>query len=324
MMGLGVNLRKSLNTDNSSMNTHRIRSAVVICTTMISVVITQAVFACDTNPTVTGLGNATYTGVEDVPVTLSNGHWEGFPYVEDGASRPRVGLLKDIYFTGDLDADGEEELVAILWQSAGGTGSNTYIAVMKPENDGFENISTALIGDRVKLRGGRIDSGKIYLEVLQAGENDPMCCPTQLATRSWNLSERQLEENAMEVNGKLSPDTLNGSEWLLTRINNGQPLAEDTEVTLSFDAGRIAGKSACNRYSASIEEGENPGDILIGPAMGTRMACPDHLMEMESLYLASLAQVTRFNFDSGSLVLNGQKEDGTAISMFFTPAGDAQ
>ena len=63
------------------------------------------------------------------------------------------------------------------------------------------------------------------------------------------------------------------------------------------------------------------GDILIGPTMGTRMACPDHLMEMESLYLASLAQVTRFSFNSGSLVLNGQKEDGTAISMFFTPAG---
>ena len=151
----------------------------------------------------------------------------------------------------------------------------------------------------------------------------------------WNLPEvslvlsgmssrKQLDENVMEVTGKLSPDALNGSEWLLTRINNGQPLAGDTEVTLSFDAGRISGKSACNRYSASIEEGENPGDILIGPTMGTRMACPDHLMEMESLYLASLAQVTRFSFNSGSLVLNGQKEDGTAISMFFTPAGNTQ
>jgi len=288
---------------------------------MISVLTTQTGITGDANPIVTGLGNATYTGIEDLPLTLSNGHWEGPPYVEDGASRPRAGLLKDIYFSGDLDADGQEEIVAILWQSAGGTGSNTYIAVMKPENEGFENISTTLIGDRVKLRGGKIDSGQIYLEVLQAGEGDPMCCPTQLATRSWSLNDTKLEENVMEVTGKLSPDALNGSEWLLTRIDNGQPLAEDTVVTLSFEAGRISGKSACNRYSASITEGENPGDILIGPTMGTRMACPDHLMEMESLYLASLAQVTRFSFNSGNLVLIGQEQDGVSISMFFTPAG---
>ena len=303
------------------MHTLRVRSTVVIFTAIISVFITQAGFACDKNPTLTGLGDATYTGIEDGPVTLSNGQWEGLPYVEGGASRPRVGLLKDIYFTGDLDADGQEETVAILWQSAGGTGSNTYIAVMKPKNDGFENISTALIGDRVKLRGGKIDSGKIYLEVLQSGENDPMCCPTQLATRTWSLNDRQLDENEMEVTGKLSLDALKESEWLLSRVNNGQPLAEDTVVTLSYDAGRISGKSACNRYSAGIEEGENPGDILIGPTMGTRMMCPDHLMEMESLYLASLAQVTSFSFHAGHLVLNGQKEDGTGVSMLFKPAG---
>lgn len=303
------------------MKIHRLRSMVVIFTAMISVMIAQSGFTCDTNPTLNGLGNSTYKGIEDAPVTLLKGQWEGLPYTEDGASRPRVGLLKDIYLTGDLDADGQEEIVAILWQSAGGTGSNTYIAVMRPENDGFENVATALIGDRIKLRGGYIDTSKIYLKVLQAGETDPMCCPTQLATRSWSLNDGQLEENAMEVTGRLSPDALNGSEWLLTRINNGQSLAEDTEVTLSFDAGRISGKSACNRYSASIEQGENPGDILIGPAMGTRMACPDHLMEMESLYLASLARVTRFSFNSGSLVLEGQEEDGTAITMFFAPAG---
>jgi len=303
------------------MKTHRARGAVIIFITMISAVITQAGITSEKKPLVAGLEAATYTGIEDAPVTLSNGLWEGSPYVEDGSSRPRVGLLKDIYFSGDLDADGQQELVAILWQSAGGTGSNIYVAVMKPENDGLENIATALVGDRVKLRAGKIDSGKIYLEVLQAGESDPMCCPTQLATRSWSLNDTQLEENVMEVTGKLSPDALQGSEWLLTRINNGQPLAEDTEVTLTFDAGRISGKSACNRYSASIEEGENPGDILIGPTMGTRMACPDHLMDMESLYLASLSQITRFSFDSGKLVLSGQDEDGTAISMFFTAAG---
>jgi len=132
---------------------------------------------------------------------------------------------------------------------------------------------------------------------------------------------RQLEEYEMEVTGKLSLDALKGSEWLLSRIDNGQPLAEDTVVTLSFDVGRISGKSACNRYSAGIEEGENPGDLLIGPTMGTRMACPDHLMKVENLYLAALAQVTAFSFHAGQLVLSGQDEDGSRTSLLFTAAG---
>jgi len=290
--------------------------SIILC-----VLISQTGLACETDSTLNKLGNATYTGIEDLPLSLANGQWEGAPYVEGGASRPRVGLNEDIYLTGDLDADGEKETVAILWQSAGGTGSNIYIAVMKSENDGYENIATALIGDRVKLRGGEIDSGKIYLDVLQAGDNDAMCCPTQLATRNWNLQDNQLEEGEMEVTGVLSLSLLEGSEWQMRRMTHEQSLPAEAEVTLAVNEGRIAGKSACNRYSAEIKDGDKPGDILIGPTMGTKMACPDPLMEVEQQYLESLAQVKSFSFASGDLVLNGQKEDGALFSMHFIPVG---
>lgn len=294
---------------------------VALFTIMITALIAQTGFACETGSAITRLENATYAGIEDEPVTLLSGQWEGTPYVEGGASRPRVGLLEDIYFTGDLDADGQDEAVAILWQSAGGTGSNVYIAVMKSDNGGFSNISTTLVGDRVKLRGGRIDSGKIMLDVLQTGENDPMCCPTQLATRSWVLEDSKLEEDKIEVTGLLSLRVLEGSEWILTRMNREQPVLEDAEVTIAFNSGRISGKSACNRYSADIKEGDRAGEILIGPTMGTRMACPDYLMEVESMYLQALAQVTGFSFYSGKLMLNGQNEDGTPFSMLFNATG---
>ena len=303
------------------MKNYRIRIVVILFTIMITALIAQTGFACGAGSSITRLENATYTGIEDEPVTLLSGQWEGTPYVEGGASRPRVGLLEDIHFTGDLDADGQEEAVAILWQSAGGTGSNIYIAVMKSDNGGFNNISTTLVGDRVKLRGGRIDSGKIILDVLQTGENDPMCCPTQLATRSWVLEDRQLEEDKIKVTGLLSLSVLEGSEWILTRMSREQPVPEDAEVTIAFNSGRISGKSACNRYSADIKEGDSAGEILIGPTMGTRMACPDHLMEVESMYLEALAKVTGFSFYSGKLMLNGQKEDGTPFSMLFTATG---
>jgi heat shock protein HslJ len=291
---------------------------VILITTLLSTFITQIGFACDSDTTVTKLGNATYTGIEDEPVSLAQGRWEGAAYVEGGASRPSVGLIEELQFTGDLDADGEDETVAMLWQSSAGTGSNIYIAVMKSEAGGYQNISTALLGDRVKLRGGRIESGQIILDVLQAGENDAMCCPTMLATRSWTFKDGHLVENELHMTGELSIGAIEGSNWLLLRMNLDQPVPEGAEVTLAFEAGRISGKSACNRYSANISEGDNPGDILIGPAMGTRMACPDPLMEIERQYLEMLTQLTSFSFHLGKLALNGQKADGTPFSMLFS------
>ena len=275
----------------------------------------------DTNiVTVKDLRDATYTGIEEKAVTLSNGQWEGEPYVEGGASRPSVGLLEDIQFTGDLNGDGQDETVAILWQNAGGTGSNTYLAVMNKRDGNLENIATALIGDRVKLRGGKIVSGEILLDVLQAGESDAMCCPTQLATRTWSLQENQLKEGEIKMMETLSLEALKGTNWILTHTDRDAPLDEGIEITLAFSDARVSGKSACNRYSAGIEEGDNAGDIRIGQSMGTMMACPEEVMKAEREYLQHLSHVNNFSFFSGSLALTGETKDGNFYTMLFKPA----
>ena len=150
------------------------------------------------------LESATYAGIEETPVTLEDGQWEGQPYVKGGAARPRVGLVQDICLSGDLDGDGIDEQVAILWQNASGTGSYIYIAVMSRKSGEFENISTARVGDRVKIKDGRVKEGKIVLNVLQAGKADAMCCPTPLATRRWSLGSGQLHEAEIEITGRLT------------------------------------------------------------------------------------------------------------------------
>ena len=66
---------------------------IALFTIMITALIVQTGFACEAGSSITRLENATYTGIEDEPVTLLSGQWEGTPYVEGGASRPRVGLL---------------------------------------------------------------------------------------------------------------------------------------------------------------------------------------------------------------------------------------
>ncbi len=117
--------------------------------------VAQANPATSGAPTLAELRNTTYTGTEEGPVSLSNGHWEGNPYVEGGASRPTAGLVDNVYYTGDLDGDGAEEAVVILWRSGGGTDENTYVMVMARQSGEIKSTGAALIGDRVKLRSGR-------------------------------------------------------------------------------------------------------------------------------------------------------------------------
>lgn len=178
--------------------------ARVVLASLLTISVFQTGQACGGTPILSELENADYTGLQVGNISLSNGKWEGLPYVEGGAARPRAGLLKDFLLSADLNGNGNQESIVVLWENSGGTGSYSYVAVMTRHNSKIKNIGTTLIGDRVKIRNGKIENGEILLEVLQAGEDDAMCCPTMLATRSWSMENGKLEEGKMEVTGKLS------------------------------------------------------------------------------------------------------------------------
>jgi heat shock protein HslJ len=146
---------------------------------------------------------------------------------------------------------------------------------------------------------------------------DAACCPAQLATRTWSLAGDQLKESDAKITGRLSLATLAGTEWVLTHFNRNEPILQDAEVTLAFADDKVSGKSACNRYSAGVEQGEAPGDLKIGLSMGTRMACPEELMDLEYKYLDALSQVTGFSFLAGKLVLNWEKEGNWSAMTFM-------
>jgi heat shock protein HslJ len=269
----------------------------------------QSAFAGENVVDDTRLANATYQGVEEEPVRLQEGRWEGEPYVEGGASRPSVGLAEGFELRGDLDADGIPESLVLLWQSSGGSGTYGYIAVMADRGGVLTNIATAPYGDRVQIRGGKVEDGIVSLEVVQQGEDDAACCPTRLATRSWSLDGDRLLEHEPELAGTLSLSALEGVDWVLVDAGPELHISDDVQLTLSISEGRVAGHSGCNRYSASIEYGPASGEISIGPVMGTRMACPEDQMALEAGFLGLLGNASMFRFIAGQLILRGDKGD---------------
>jgi len=265
---------------------------------------TLEVTPVDAAPTAEQLGNITYKGIFEHAITLKNGHWVGEPFVKGGSSRPAVGLVDDFILTGDLNGDGADEAVVLLWETTGGSATYKYLAVTGMRDDKPYTLDTALIGEHVQVRAGRIVDNRIELDVVQQGPGDAACCPSQKATRYWDLDATGLHVNPSRITGTLSLDDLAGTEWVLNRLEINGPLAAEPVITLVFDGDRISGSSACNRYFAGVKEtGELPGDLHISEIGGTRMACTEEVMTLENRYLEALGSVTRYSFMAGKLAL---------------------
>lgn len=274
-------------------------------------------------PTLDELRNATYVGLEVAgdTVALRNGRWLGKPYGTGGAVRPTATYARDLRLVGDLDGDGVEEAVAFVAYSGGGSGDFLSIAVMAQRAGVLRQVATALVGDRVQVRGARIENRAITLDLVQAGPADAACCPGDLVTRAWTLAGDSLVEREPEAaTGRLSPDVIGPGEWTLEAWDLDQPATSAPGVTISYQAGKLAGRSGCNRYSARIKAGDLPGDVTIGPAAGTRMACPPPAMETEQRFLAALGGTSKIGFFAGRLALTYRTEKGLGTMLFASGA----
>lgn len=140
------------------------------------------------------LKSATYRGILDDPVTLTDGRFEGPPVVPGSAARPVVRLVPGVTATGDLTGDGVDEAAVLLAHNSGGSGVFMHLAVMQASRRGPDNIATVRLGDRVKVIAVEIEDGKIRAQLVEHAPDDPMCCPTRQAERAWLVEGDELVE----------------------------------------------------------------------------------------------------------------------------------
>ena len=271
-------------------------------------------------PTLKEIKNASYSGIEGLKgsVKLVDGKWKGRPYKKGSASRPVVSLIGDFRITGDLDGDGTDDAVVLLNYAPGGTGQLLHLALMARKKGKIQNLATALIGDRVQIRGVRIEQKRIFVDVIQAGPKDAMCCPGEVTTREWTL-EPGGKLNRYTVTAKparLTLETIGNTEWILRSWDSKQPAPTRPAVTLVFKDGRFTGSSGCNNYFAPAKDGKIPGDVEVGAAGTTRKSCPASEMSVERRFLEQLVRVRKFGFLVTQLALSWEK-DGVWKTMLF-------
>lgn len=268
-------------------------------------------------PTFEELANATYSGIIEQPVQLVDGRWDGEPFVEGGASRPSAGLVDRFSLHGDLDGDGLAETIVLLWETSGGSGTRDFLAVTARKGGGVSSLATALIGDRVQVKSGRIADRQITLDLVRAGPEDAACCPSERAQVVWVLTENGLERAAEEVSGTLSLSDLEGPEWALEELGRDRPVPDGVKISLLFDGDKVTGTGGCNRYFGTVTS-LGPGDLSFGGMGTTMMACPEPAMETEQRYLKTLAGASSYSFLGGRLVVGCETENGH-VALIFSP-----
>jgi heat shock protein HslJ len=226
-----------------------------------------------------------------------------------------VGLVDHFILTGDLNQDGLDEAVALLWESSCGSGTRLFLAVMARTDDAITNIGTALIGDRVQIRSGMLEDSKITLDLVRPGPDDAACCATEKAVVTWALGDGGLTRIGDETTGTLSLTDLGGREWVLLELGGEQLLPAEVEISIVFQDERVSGTSGCNNYFAGVVE-PDPSELEFNGMGATRMACPEPLMDLERRYLKVLAGARGYSFLAGYLAINCETDGGFAVLLF--------
>jgi heat shock protein HslJ len=287
-------------------------AAAMAALTLLAVVpacASQQQLAASPAPTADEVANMDYQGIEEAggTVALRDGRWEGMPYAEGGASRPRVRIVPDSLATGDLDDDGNAEAVVLLSSSSGGSGTRSSVAVIARRDGRARNVATRLLGDRVQVRSLTVKDGLLTIDVVRAGPDDAACCPGELATYRWTLGAAGLgDARPPVVSGRLSASTLEGSDWVLRRFAYDEDAPAAPVVTLAFGGGQLRGTAGCNHYFAAISDKADgaAGAISLGPIASTQKMCPDPDMAVDDRYLRQLGSVSRFGYMNGRLMLD--------------------
>ena len=138
---------------------------------------------------ITKIRNGQYQlGASDIlqVVQLTKGKFEqGTPGDADFISV----FVTDFVAVGDLNADGSDEVAALVSENYGGTGVFVFLAVYTNEQGRLIFQTSNMVDDRPQLNALSIENGEIFLEAVIHGPDEPMCCPTLRTMRHYRLVE---------------------------------------------------------------------------------------------------------------------------------------
>jgi heat shock protein HslJ len=218
----------------------------------------------------------------------------------------------------DLNGDGTDDVVFLLAQERGGSGTFYYVVAALRRDDAYVGSHGLLLGDRIAPQA--ITSGpgsSIVVTYADHAPGEPMAAPPSIVrSRRLLLNDRTLQfgEVAQDFTGEADPSrmTLGMKTWNLIRAQHADGRAitirQPARFSLTFQPdGTFAATTDCNRVRGSYTTGRNSIDF--GEDMAsTKVYCEG---SQEGLFTGMLRETSGYHFTSrGELVLELSSASG--------------
>ena len=258
------------------------------------------------------LANATYQSqyTQEGSAPLTGGQYSE-PAAPGSATMTTVTLTDNITY-GQLD--GQEAAVVVLVADPGGSGTFYDLAVVVNQNGAPANIATANLGDRVQINAVTVEASQIVVDMVQAGPDDPLCCPTQQVINTYALQGEQLLEtssNVVEDEAGAAPDLVGPIwRWDQTLMNNGDLFTPETpdNYTVQFlEDGSVSIQADCNQAGGTYTV--DSSSITIEPGPTTLVLCPPG--SLGDQFVNNLIAAAIYFFEGQTLYIDLQFDSGT-------------
>jgi hypothetical protein len=110
--------------------------------------------------------------IEKEEITLANGHAEEAT-APHSAMKTRTSICGDVV-QGDLDGDGDLDVVLFLVHNPGGSGTFFYVAAAENIHGRYVGTNAVLICDRIAPKGLKVRNGVISAEYARRAPHEPM------------------------------------------------------------------------------------------------------------------------------------------------------
>jgi hypothetical protein len=238
-------------------------------------------------------------------VKFSDGEFEqGIPGSDNFISI----ALTDFIAVGDLDADGTDEIAALVSENYGGTGVFVFLAIYADIDGAFTFQTSTIVDDRPQLNELSIENDEIFLEAVIHGTNDPMCCPTLKTMRHYRFVDNQLDRiDYTTFTPEGMPRTItiesptNGSEVFSSVQMKGQVAIAPFENNLAYRIFDVSGiELSAGAVAVSAPDLGAPGTFDVVIPLGRALSDSIIRIEVQDL---SAADGSLLAMDSVELVV---------------------
>lgn len=220
----------------------------------------------------------------------------------------------------DFDQDGREDVVFLLTQEMGGSGTFYYIVAALNKETGYEGSQGLLLGDRIAPQTTEIgDSRLVVVNYADRKPGEDFSVKPSVG-KSIHLfldtTSMQFGEVVQDFEGEADPSKMSldmkSWRWISVTYSDGTKIEPKQALafTLDFnDDGTFSATTDCNRIAGKVVAGD--GAIKFSNMISTKMACEG---SQEGDFQKVLERAAGYFFTSkGELVLDIERDSGSAI-----------